>query len=252
MAEDERRNKIEAENHFYLELRHKHSGNFESMLLPEELTIWNIFPDNHKQLFTRSRDWEITVKNSLELFENRRDYYHKPAHAKLQTYLQMRKSCKTVMIPYEIKGLLFPLVYMFADDFSDYFTQELMDAIRQHLKYPDKIKAFDELDELEQEDYPIHIEFLEEQSHSDYLLECAAVWRSYLQPTLKMKSDKKPETQEQIDRWNRKVEEYYQPMGKFKFHAEICRKISMEEDSNHEPKHIANETRTTYRRLKNK
>lgn len=60
----------------------------------------------------------------------------------------------------------------------------------------------------------------------------------------------KPSTQEQIDQWCAKVESYYSPVGRYKFHINICRKIASEEGFNHSAAHIANETRGIYQKLK--
>lgn len=60
----------------------------------------------------------------------------------------------------------------------------------------------------------------------------------------------KPFAQEQIDRWCAKVENYYSPVGKCKFHINICRKIASEEGFEHSAEYIANETRGAYQKLK--
>lgn len=62
----------------------------------------------------------------------------------------------------------------------------------------------------------------------------------------------KPSTQENIDRWCEKVEKYYSPTGKYKFHGEICLKIAGEEGFKKSAAYIANKTRQVFQKLSGK
>lgn len=185
MTKDERRNKLYEENRFYLELQHKHGGNFEAMLTPDELTIWNLFPDNHKQLFKSWRDWEWLTKTSLKYFEDNRLIargvsIRELAWQRLNHYRRLIASCRKFMSLDELADFLFPLVEVK----SDYFKQEIIQAICEGTKDPAELRKMDSIDweQYEVGNYGINIQWLEKQDN-EYLRQCALVWRSYLPQT---------------------------------------------------------------------
>lgn len=187
MTHDERRNKIQAENLFYLEL-HQHGGNFEAMLTPDELAIWNEFPEQHKQLFMRWRDWEWMAKTSLQ-----KSLMQERAWARLNSYRKLAASCKKYMPLHELIDFLFPLI----DVKGSFLKQEAMQAICEGTEDPEKLRI---MDSIEWEDYSaptygVNIKWLEKQD-SEYLRECATVWRVYL-PAENMQPIEQPPVAEQ-------------------------------------------------------
>lgn len=189
MTEDERRNKLYEENRFYLELQHKHGGNFEAMLTPDELTIWNIFPDFHKSFFTyfKGQEWEIV--SSLRLFSDETivgkingQSVKKSEQAKLsfEGYLQYRQQNKTTLLLHELQELLYPL-RAFS---SNLLQQEIAENLFYDASNPD-IASWRDSQEWQQ--YGVILQSIPltwlESKKSEYLRQCALVWRSYLPQT---------------------------------------------------------------------
>lgn len=182
MTEDERRNKLHAENRFYLELHHQYGGNFEAMLTTDELTIWNTFPNLHKHLFTYWDGWEWLVKSSLQAFEDssliaRGVSKRELAWSRFNHYRRQVKARNKFMSLDELAAFLFPLIEVKAD----YLRQEIIKAIYEGTLNPEELRIIDSGDweQYESGNYGINIQWLEIQD-SDYLTQCADVWHSYL------------------------------------------------------------------------
>lgn len=230
MTEDERRNKQLAENRFYLELRHKCGGNFEAMLTPDELTIWDIFPDFHKRLFTHCRDWEWLAKSSLQAFEDssliaRGVSKRELTWSRFNHYRRQVEACKKFMPLDELADFLFPLIEVK----GDYLRQEVIQAICEGTLNPAELRKMDsiEWEQYESGNYGINIQWLETQE-GDYLRQCAAVWRGYLPTIQPYKSQQqREETQERYVRWQQRVNELANLNPKLS-HSNICKRIATE------------------------
>lgn len=230
MAEDERRNKIHAENRFYLELQQHHGGNFEAMLTTDELTIWNIFPDFHKRLFTHWRDWEWLAKSSLQAFDDsnliaRGVSKRELAWNRFNQYRRQVEACKKFMPLDELAAFLFPLIEVKAD----YLRQEVIQAICEGTLNPAELRKMDsiEWEQCECGNYGINIQWLGTQE-SDYLRQCTAVWSGYLPITQPCKSQQqREETQDRYARWQQRVDELATLNPKLS-HSAICKRIATE------------------------
>lgn len=200
MTEDQRRNKIHAENSFYLELQDQHGGNFEAMLTMHELAIWEQFPDFHQALFKTAPRWEFAVKNSLEPFNppsGRQGW--QLADARLQLYWQVVGRAGKVMTIDQLAMLLFPLNGIT----GDYFTDEVVrlisvdeiepwawpESVDNGSIVPDekpnkaqKVSIYNALFRSEKHEAAIHVDSIASKALGNaYLVQCAAVWRGYLQ-----------------------------------------------------------------------
>lgn len=200
MNDDERPNKIRTENHFYLELQQKHDGNFATMLTPDERTRWDTFPDFHKKLFTyySRQEWEIVT--SLRRFSDNTVVGKvdgcpvtkaDQAVISMQFYQSHRRHCRATLTLDELQQLLYPL----REFSSDLLRQPIAESLYLHTTDPD-IAA--QRDSPGWQEYgvwlqPIPLAWLEKQE-SDYLRECANVWRSYLSPPAPAPESPPPKT----------------------------------------------------------
>lgn len=182
MTEDERRNKQHAANLFYLDLWNTHGNNFEEMLTPDELAIWNIFPDFHKRLMTSWGTWELRAKNSLQYFESSTLIalgvsMREVAWGKLNHYRRLAVSCKKVLSLDELVDFLYPLIEIK----GDFLKQEVIRAIREETLSPIELQKMDseEWEQYQAGNCGVNILWLEKQD-SEHLKQCAAVWRRYL------------------------------------------------------------------------
>ena len=288
MTEDERRNKLYEENRFYLELQHKHGGNFEAMLTPDELTIWNIFPDFHKSFFTyfKGQEWEIV--SSLRLFSDETivgkingQSVKKSEQAKLslEGYLQYRQQNKTTLLLHELQELLYPL-RAFS---SNLLQQEIAENLFYDASNPD-IASWRDSQEWQQ--YGVVLQSIPltwlESKKSEYLRQCASVWRCYLPKqhrtdyndleialekaldflelteTTDQLSHKpittgmKIETLQTLEWWCEEIKRLYGTSRKFKFHKSICVYIadSKQNIARHSAEYIRRQTQDCFRQIK--
>ena len=182
MTEDTRRNKLELENHFYLELIHKYNGDFESILSPLELSVWNQFPDFHKRFFSLHYNWEFLAKRSLNLF-NQTEGCTNPMSASeqakiiMQAHYYTRTSKETTLSTPDLSNFLLPLLYL--KDSS--LTQRIAEALYYHTDDPEEAKKRYSIEWQSNEalTYPIPFAWLKKQNDK-YLQECSYVWQRYL------------------------------------------------------------------------
>lgn len=179
---DKRRQQKQAENLFYLELRHAHNGNINSMLSDDERIIWDCFTDEHKNLFKNERDWEWKLMCSLKRFSDARfvtkcSDWKEIAVSRMRQYQQVKESCESYMSLDDLMDFLFPLV----DLGGDRFREEVIEQIkREDALSP---RAFTEEFTEEWELYEVGqlkvmMDWLALTNNS-YLRQGAAVWRSY-------------------------------------------------------------------------
>lgn len=217
MTEDQRRNKLSEKDCFYLEL-HQHGGNFEAMLTPDELTNWNMFPDFHQRFFTyfQNQEWEIV--SSLRRFSDdivigrvngapvtKADQ----ADISMQFYHRHRKQARTTLMLDELQALLYPL----REFNGDLLRQEIADALYLQATDPDiaGLRGSQEWQQHGVLSEAIPLVWLDKQS-SDYLTECASVWKSYLPQEPLPQQEKK--THQSTEDKREELREIYQEMKK--------------------------------------
>ena len=241
MTEDERRNKKQAEQRFYLELQQTHGGHFEAMLAPEERVFWDALPPAHKILLQWSRDWEWEVKQGLENFNkvtplSKFSTVQDRAFTRWKDYQKAKSDCKKIMQFDKLSDLLFPFVLIrheFVENRDSYAKQEIARLMREAA---DSVAEKRRLEPDDWEDYGIHAEWLDvrwmETQDSDHLKQCAIVWRGYLpvEQSLDNRSlpiAKRPKV-EKDPALQKKVDRKYQTK-KFSNFSAICRKLEEEE-----------------------
>ena len=131
----------------------------------------------------------------------------------------------------ELAAFLFPLIEVKAD----YLRQEIIQAICDDTLNPAELRKMDsiEWEQYESGNYGINIQWLETQE-SNYLRQCAAVWRGYLPITQPHKpQQQREETQDRYARWQQRVNELTTRYPKLS-HSTICKRISTETGINSE------------------
>lgn len=169
MSNDERKNKLIAVNKFLC-------GDLIDLLSPNECSILECFSESHLSLFSRARDWEWEIVQSIRAIAGN-PKRHEIAEAKYQIYQGIRRDGYKRLRVDDLSNLLFPLINI--DD--GYFVQEVTEAIRDGVEDPVMLLNMESerWEELAVFDYPIHIKWLESRD-SEYLRLCAEVWRGYL------------------------------------------------------------------------